>query len=310
MLFTVPRFAVDNIFLVQSNYSIGGYGMEIRDDNFYVVQTWMTTRLELKGLEKEVFAIIYGFSQDGEHDFHGSLNYLSQLTGYTKNRICTALAALTELHYIEKTSEIIKHIKKCSYKVNPIIIETHDRPKDLDARPKDLDALPQELDEDRPKDLDVYKRDIKNNKNKKDKKENSHLIPPPSIQKVVDLYNDTCTNLPKVRFISNSRKRAIQNILKTYPIDILEQAFIIANKTPFLIGDNDKGWKADLDFMLREPKLNSILEGKYANNSTHTQKSKIKNLPCNRNVRSVAVDKEEEAEVRKILQERGGRIVY
>ena len=32
---------------------------------------------------------------------------------------------------------------------------------------------------------------------------------------------------------------------------------------PFLVGDNDKGWRADLDWFLRPDSVTKILEGKY-----------------------------------------------
>lgn len=60
----------------------------------YVVYDWMTTELGLKGLEKELYAIIYGFSQDGESEFYGSLVYLSRITGATKRGIQKALTTL------------------------------------------------------------------------------------------------------------------------------------------------------------------------------------------------------------------------
>ena len=42
--------------------------------NYYSVQGWMVKDLNLKGNELAVFAIIYGFSQDNETWFTGSLN--------------------------------------------------------------------------------------------------------------------------------------------------------------------------------------------------------------------------------------------
>ena len=75
----------------------------------------MVTDLNLKGAERDVYAIIHGFCQDGESDFHGSLSYLSKMTGYSKNSICSALQSLVEKGYIEKTEKIINGIKFCRY---------------------------------------------------------------------------------------------------------------------------------------------------------------------------------------------------
>ena len=39
----------------------------------------------------------------------------------------------------------------------------------------------------------------------------------------------------------------------------------LANENNFLIGNNDRNWKADLDFLLRPDKATAILENKYSN---------------------------------------------
>lgn len=38
----------------------------IRDSNYVVIQGWMITRLGLKGNELMIYAVIYGFTQNGE----------------------------------------------------------------------------------------------------------------------------------------------------------------------------------------------------------------------------------------------------
>lgn len=90
----------------------------IDDKVYFSVQAWMVTKLKLKGCERDVFAIIYGYSQDGESDYHGSLGYLAELTGYSKNSICTALKNLTEKEFIIKTEKEINNIKFCGYQIN------------------------------------------------------------------------------------------------------------------------------------------------------------------------------------------------
>lgn len=90
----------------------------VNDKVYFSVQAWMVTKLGLKGCERDVFAIIYGYSQDGESDYHGSLGYLAELTGYSKNSICTALKNLTEKELIIKTEKEINNIKFCRYQIN------------------------------------------------------------------------------------------------------------------------------------------------------------------------------------------------
>lgn len=45
----------------------------VKDGTFYIVTAAMVKDLKLKGIERDLFAIIYGFSQDGESSFSGGL---------------------------------------------------------------------------------------------------------------------------------------------------------------------------------------------------------------------------------------------
>jgi hypothetical protein len=42
-----------------------------------------------------------------------------------------------------------------------------------------------------------------------------------------------------------------------------EEALDIASRTPFLLGENDRGWEMDLEFFLRTDSVLKIMEGKY-----------------------------------------------
>ena len=73
----------------------------IKDENYYVIQGFMINLLGLKGVALSVYAIIYGFTQDGESEFTGSLQYLCDFTGGTsKPTIIKALKELVEKQYI------------------------------------------------------------------------------------------------------------------------------------------------------------------------------------------------------------------
>lgn len=80
---------------------------------------------------------------------------------------------------------------------------------------------------------------------------------------VIEIYNTYCTNLSQVQKLTEKRKIAINKLLKEINIDQFREICIIANKSDFLIGNNDRNWKADFDFVIRPDKAVSILEGKY-----------------------------------------------
>ena len=91
----------------------------IRDENYYQIQGFMINRLGLKGVPLSVYAIIYGFSQDGETEFTGSLQYLCDFCGgVSKPTVIKALKELTEAAYIIRREEIINNVQFNRYKAN------------------------------------------------------------------------------------------------------------------------------------------------------------------------------------------------
>jgi len=88
------------------------------NENYYTIQGWMINKLHLKGTALNVYAIIYGFTQDGESEFKGSRQYLSDFTGATRPTIDKALQELIDAGYIIKLSETINNVTFNRYKIN------------------------------------------------------------------------------------------------------------------------------------------------------------------------------------------------
>ena len=91
----------------------------IKDENFVNIQGWMCSKLHLKGNSLLVYAIIYGFSQDGNSSFHGSLSYLEEWTNSTRQSIINVLKDLVDSGLIIKTISTPNN----QYKVNLVYIE-------------------------------------------------------------------------------------------------------------------------------------------------------------------------------------------
>ena len=92
----------------------------INDNNYFVVNGWMINRLRLKGVSLCAYAIIYGFTQDGENEFTGSLQYLCDFCGgVSKPTIIKALKELTESGLIIRREEYINNILFTRYRINP-----------------------------------------------------------------------------------------------------------------------------------------------------------------------------------------------
>lgn len=94
-----------------------GAHMRITDDNYFIVQGWMITQLGLKGTDLLVYAVVYGFSQDGETEFTGSLQYLSDFCGgISRPTVISSLKRLTEGGLIEKNTQVINGVTFNRYK--------------------------------------------------------------------------------------------------------------------------------------------------------------------------------------------------
>ena len=90
----------------------------MRENTFITIQAWMRTKLNLSGSKLLVYAIIYGFSQDGESKFTGSRQYLADWCGCTVRSIQTVLNDLVEEGLILKTETFRNGVKCCEYAVN------------------------------------------------------------------------------------------------------------------------------------------------------------------------------------------------
>lgn len=88
---------------------------EIKRENYIVIQGFMVTDLNLKGNELLVYAIIYGFSQDEETHFTGSLQYLANWTNCTKQGVVKCLKSLLDKGFIGKKEKYINNVKFVDY---------------------------------------------------------------------------------------------------------------------------------------------------------------------------------------------------
>lgn len=99
------------------------------------------------------------------------------------------------------------------------------------------------------------------------------IVPFSDIQ---DLFNTICVSLSKVQKMTNSRKDKISVRWKEMP-DIAEwkRLFEIIECTPFLKGQNDRGWKVSFDWLIKnDTNMVGVLEGKYSNQVGHQNKAK------------------------------------
>ena len=88
----------------------------INDENYINIQGWMITKMGLKNNELLVYAIIYGFSQDGKNGYEGTLQYLADWCSSTKQGVSINLKSLVDKGYLIKEEEYRNNVKFCKYK--------------------------------------------------------------------------------------------------------------------------------------------------------------------------------------------------
>lgn len=91
----------------------------ISDGTYITIQAWMRTELNLSGNELIVYAIIYGFSQNKQGEFTGSVQYLADWVGCTKRTVTTILRKFVDEELVTKTvTQLDNNAKKVSYQAN------------------------------------------------------------------------------------------------------------------------------------------------------------------------------------------------
>ncbi len=129
----------------------------VKEENFICIQGWMLTKLNLKGNDLLVYAIIYGYSQDGSSWFSGSLQYLADWVNGTKRGIQKNLNSLESKGLIKKTSDVVNGIHVIKYKYIPEVL------LDCEQKTEESDPVAEK------NNCDVEIPDQKRNKNELDK---------------------------------------------------------------------------------------------------------------------------------------------
>jgi|LFRM01.2.fsa_nt_gb phage replication O-like protein O len=93
---------------------------------------------------------------------------------------------------------------------------------------------------------------------------NKSICPFSEIQ---NLFNTICKSLPAVQKMTDSRKEKLSKRWIEMPgLNEWSRLFTIVECTPFLKGQNDRGWKASFDWLIRnDTNIVGVLEGKYGN---------------------------------------------
>lgn len=110
---------------------------------------------------------------------------------------------------------------------------------------------------------------------------------------VLRLYHDRCPSLPKVLKLSDKRKMKIRVRFEEMKFDYetLQQVFDKAEASSFMRGDNNRGWRADFDWIFNNStNWLKILEGKYDDRTPITRPNNYDTQSENRYAKRRGVD--------------------
>lgn len=79
----------------------------MRKDGYVVVQPWMVTDYNLNGNKLLIYALIWGFSQDDQSCFYGSVSYIVDYFKLSKRAVLNLLGELEKDGLIRKWSETV-----------------------------------------------------------------------------------------------------------------------------------------------------------------------------------------------------------
>mgnify|MGYP003305058521 FL=1 len=120
-------------------------------------------------------------------------------------------------------------------------------------------------------------------------------------QSVVDLFHTICVSYPKVRSLSEARKKAIGARLKTYSMDDFRTVFENAEASSFLKGKNDRNWSANFDWLIADKNMVKVLEGAYADKGRRYGKKEY--IPDWMESGQRGLDEDEIAAIKKMMEE-------
>lgn len=239
---------------------------QVKDENYYTIHGWMINRLGLKGIQLSLYAIIYGFSQDGENEYRGRTQYLCDFTGGTsKPTVLKALQDLVDKGYLKKRDEVINGVRFVRYKAV--------RPADVDGG-KDFLPPVKKFDQGGNDFLPTPGKKIlpptlhNNNTDIDIERENEALT---ACEIIVALYTATCPSLRPVEIITEERKEGARKLRAIFGMERIKRGFEMAEASSFLKGKNERNWCASFDWFCNPSNMAKVLEGNFTDGDGKAQ---------------------------------------
>lgn len=190
----------------------------MKNENYINIQGWMIKELNLKGNELILFAIIYGFSQDGKSEYFGSIRYISEAL-----KISTRTSAQLIRNLLDK--KLIKRVSESHY----IVEESNTLWKKVIQGVEESNTLGVE-------------ESNTNNNNSINKNTNLNIL--------VEIYKEKGIDIPNTVFENNTERKSADELIKSkgvekisnmldYCLELIEKSkpeekrFILRFDTPY-----------------------------------------------------------------------------
>lgn len=86
------------------------------------------------------------------------------------------------------------------------------------------------------------------------------------------------TGLAVPRVVNGARRQRVGALIKAHGMSVWLEAVGKVERSAFCRGDNERGWKADLDFITQAKSFAGLLEGRYDNRARGSPKPKAPSL--------------------------------
>lgn len=182
----------------------------MKNNNFITIQGWMVNDLKLSGNELICYALIYGFTQDEESEFRGSLQYISDWLGISKQNVRLIIKRLVEKGLIIKRDEFINNVKFCRYTV--CMKQTHGMNVSCIGGGNETAT----------DNNSNNNKDNKEDTNVSKKKDKNKLVFSEDVEYLYSLYPSKCPKRNMSTGKSPNDKKKLESLLKTMPKEELE----------------------------------------------------------------------------------------
>lgn len=86
-------------------------------NDYYTVFRWFKDELGLNKTERDIYAVIYGYSKNGQNTYNSTAKYLADITDTSRSTVMRVLKDLEKREYIQKINNKINNQNRPEYRV-------------------------------------------------------------------------------------------------------------------------------------------------------------------------------------------------